>query len=158
MNVLVIWRLKYRLHNAYNGQRQHLNQPTNKQKYRQTNKAPRLIIYLFKSKDVLVRMQAPQTLLRTNAKRLTSGDLTLSLLWSISNFLCSLTTNITSHSTKNLAFHRLLRLKMITLPILITSLIHFSLKVRENVLFELGTDRWTSGKMLTHYVLAQWSF
>ena len=44
---------------------------------------------------------------------------------SISNFPCSLTKNITSRSMKNLAFHRLLRCKMITLPILTTSLIHF---------------------------------
>ena len=34
--------------------------------------------------------------------------------WSISNFPCSLTTNITSHSMKDLAFHSLLRWKMIT--------------------------------------------
>ena len=38
--------------------------------------------------------------------------------WSISNFPCSLTRNITSHSMKNLAFHSLLRWKMIMLPIL----------------------------------------
>ena len=31
--------------------------------------------------------------------------------WSSSNFSCSLTSHITSHSTKNLAFHSLLRLK-----------------------------------------------
>ena len=35
-----------------------------------------------------------------------------SLEWSISNFPCSLTRNITSHSMKNLAFHSLLRCKM----------------------------------------------
>ena len=39
---------------------------------------------------------------------------------------------------KNLAFHSLLRWKMITLPILATSLIHFSLWGWENVLFNLG--------------------
>ena len=33
--------------------------------------------------------------------------------WSISNFSCSLTRNITSRSIKNLAFHSLLRCKMI---------------------------------------------
>ena len=49
--------------------------------------------------------------------------------------------NITSHSMENLAFHRLLRWNMITLPILTTSLIHFSLKGWENVLFELGRER-----------------
>ena len=38
--------------------------------------------------------------------------------WSISNFLCSLTRNFTSHSMENLAFHSLLRWKMITLPVL----------------------------------------
>ena len=48
--------------------------------------------------------------------------------WSISNFPCSLTRNITSHSMKNLAFHSLLRWKMIILPILTTSLIHLSSK------------------------------
>ena len=47
--------------------------------------------------------------------------------WSISNFSCSLTRNITSHSMENLAFHSLLRWKMIILPILTPSLIHFSL-------------------------------
>ena len=45
----------------------------------------------------------------------------------MSNFLCSLTSNITSNSMRNLAFHSLLRWKMIMLPILITSPIHFSL-------------------------------
>ena len=50
-------------------------------------------------------------------------------------FSCSLTSNITSHSMKNMAFHSLLRWKMIILPILTTSLIHFSLKGWENVTF-----------------------
>ena len=45
--------------------------------------------------------------------------------WSISNFPCSLTRNITPQSMENLAFHRLLRWKIIILPILITSHIHF---------------------------------
>ena len=45
--------------------------------------------------------------------------------WSIPNLSCSLTKNVTSHSIKNLAFHRLLRWKMIILPILTTLLIHF---------------------------------
>ena len=47
--------------------------------------------------------------------------------WSISNFSCSLTRNIMSHSMKNLAFHSLLSWKMMRLPILIISLIHYSL-------------------------------
>ena len=45
--------------------------------------------------------------------------------WSISNFPCKLTRNITSHSKENLAFHSLLRWKVILLPVLPTSLIHF---------------------------------
>ena len=48
--------------------------------------------------------------------------------WSMSNFSCSLTRNITSHSIKNLAFHSLLSWQMIILPILTTSLIRFSLE------------------------------
>ena len=57
----------------------------------------------------------------------TTGLLRLSLprVISISNSPCSLTRNITSHSTKNLAFHSLLRWKMIILPILTMSLITF---------------------------------
>ena len=61
--------------------------------------------------------------------------------WSIPNFPCSLTINTTTHSMKNLAFHRSLRWKMIILRILIASLIHFYLKGWENVLFELGSER-----------------
>ena len=38
--------------------------------------------------------------------------------WSMSNFPCSLTRNITSHSMENLAFHHLLRLKMIKVQML----------------------------------------
>ena len=55
--------------------------------------------------------------------------------WSMSNFPCSLTRNITSHSMKNLAFHTLLRRRMITQTILTTSLIHFSLKRLEECTF-----------------------
>ena len=59
--------------------------------------------------------------------------------------------NILSHSMKNLAFHSLLRWKMITLPILTSSLIDFSLKGWENILFGLSfvpqvkssVDYWT---------------
>ena len=61
--------------------------------------------------------------------------------WSMSNFPCSLTRSITSHSMENLAFHSLRRWQMIILPILTTSLIHISLKGWENVLFELGSER-----------------
>ena len=61
--------------------------------------------------------------------------------WSISNFPCSLTRNIASPSMKNLAFHSLHVWQMITLPLLTTSLIHFSLKGWENALFELGSER-----------------
>ena len=60
--------------------------------------------------------------------------------WSISNFPCSLTRNITLPSMKNLAFHRLLRWKMIILLILATSLI-FSFRGWENARFELGSER-----------------
>ena len=45
------------------------------------------------------------------------------------------------HCMKNLDFHTLLRWNMILLPILTTSLAHFSLKSWENVLFELGSKR-----------------
>ena len=48
---------------------------------------------------------------------------------------------MTSHSTKNLAFHSLPRWKMIILQILTTLLMHSSLKGWENVLFELGSKR-----------------
>ena len=67
--------------------------------------------------------------------------------WSTSNFSCSLTRNIPSHSMENLAFHILLRSKMIILPTLTTSLIHFSLKGWENVLFELRSER---GNLFLH--------
>ena len=40
-------------------------------------------------------------------------------------FPCSLTRNMTSHSKENLAFHSLLRWKMILIQILTTSLMHF---------------------------------
>ena len=58
---------------------------------------------------------------------------------SISNFPCSLTRNITSHSMKNLAFHSLPGWNVIILPILTTLLVHFSLKGWENV--RLGSER-----------------
>ena len=61
----------------------------------------------------------------------------------MSNFPCSLTRNITSHSMKNMAFHSLLIWKMIILPILTISLTRFSWTVFENVLFELGSGRVT---------------
>ena len=46
----------------------------------------------------------------------------------MSNFPCSPTRNITSHSKENLAFHSLLRWKKITIQILATSLMHFLFK------------------------------
>ena len=48
--------------------------------------------------------------------------------WSMPNFSCSLTRNITSHSKENLAFHSLLRWKMIIIQILATPLMHFLFK------------------------------
>ena len=59
----------------------------------------------------------------------------------MSNFSCSLTRNITSHSMENLAFHSLLRLKNEVVPILTTSLVHFSIEGWENVPFEIGIER-----------------
>ena len=71
----------------------------------------------------------------------------------MSNFPCSLTRNIMSHSMKNLVFHSLLRRKTIKLAILTTFLPRlcykfllphlyiFSLKGWENVLFELRSER-----------------
>ena len=59
----------------------------------------------------------------------------------MSNFPCSIPRNIASHSMKNMAFHSLLRWKMILLPILTTSLMHFYLQGLENVLFELRSER-----------------
>ena len=60
----------------------------------------------------------------------------------MSNYPCSLTRNMTSHIIKNLAFHSLLRWKMIILPILTTSLIHFSLKSWKNILFDMWGLAW----------------
>ena len=64
-------------------------------------------------------------------------------LGSISKFPCSLTRNITSHGMENLAFHSLLRWKMIILPIDSTSCIHtfFLWKVRRMWFFELRSER-----------------
>ena len=56
---------------------------------------------------------------------------------------------------ENLTFHRLFGWKMITLPILTTSPIHFSLKGWENVLFELGSER---GKLIPQCCLSLWRF
>ena len=74
-----------------------------------------------------------------------SGDRTINpLLQRVinSNFPCSLTRNIAPYSNmKNLAFHSLLKWEIIILPILTTSLIHFSSNVWENVLFELESER-----------------
>ena len=54
---------------------------------------------------------------------------------------CSLTRNITSHSMENLAFHSLLRWKMIILPTLTKSHIHFSLR-RWLSPHAAGSARW----------------
>ena len=60
--------------------------------------------------------------------------------WSSSNFPCSLTRNITSHSMKSFSWltHRW---KDYYTTIVTTSLIHFSLKGWENVILELGSKR-----------------
>ena len=71
----------------------------------------------------------------------TGTNFTFSLPRVITNFLCSLTRNITSDRVKNLAFHNLLRWKMVIPPILNTPLIHFSLKGWKIVLFKLGSER-----------------
>ena len=55
--------------------------------------------------------------------------------WSMSNFPCSPTRNIASHSMENLAFHSVFRWKIITIPII------NNLQGRENVLFELRNER-----------------
>ena len=71
--------------------------------------------------------------------------------WSISNFLSSLARNITSYSMKNLAFHSLLRWKMIIIPILSTSLIHCSLKGWEIVTYHSdSTFMYASGDVFTN--------
>ena len=54
----------------------------------------------------------------------------------MSNFPCSFSRNITPHSMENLAFHSLLKWKMIILQILATPLIHSYSTCWENVLFE----------------------
>ena len=75
----------------------------------------------------------------------------------ISNFLCSLTRNMTSHSMENFAFHSLLRWEMIMLPIRTTSLINCFLGSWENVLSELGSAsltpnrQWTVGSTLSGF-------
>ena len=58
-------------------------------------------------------------------------------------FPCSLTRNITSHRMESLAFHSLLRWKMIILyyQFSLTHLYLFSLNGWKNVLFELGSQR-----------------
>ena len=64
----------------------------------------------------------------------------------MSNSPSSPTRNTKSRSKENLAFHSLLRWKMIIIQILATSLMHFLLKGWENVLFELRSGRvnWNS--------------
>ena len=72
--------------------------------------------------------------------------------WSITNFPCSLTRNITSHNM-NLAFYSLLRWKIIVLPFLTTLLVHSSLKSWENVLFELRSEHVTSNYDNTSHLM-----
>ena len=73
-------------------------------------------------------------LVRTASTNLAPGAvtaqlLTLSLLRVINvKFSCSLARNIASHSMENLAFHSLLRWKMIIIQILATPLMHFLFK------------------------------
>ena len=64
--------------------------------------------------------------------------------WSISNFPCSLTRNIASHSMENLTFHKLTQMKddYTTNSHCITCTCLF--KGWENVLFELGSERVTA--------------
>ena len=67
--------------------------------------------------------------------------------WSMSNFSCSLSLNITSHSMENLAFHSLLRWEIIIRQILTTSLIHHLLKnVGRMYFLSLGVKGLTSSK------------
>ena len=76
--------------------------------------------------------------------------------WSMSNFPSSPTRNITSHSKENLAFHSLLRWKMILIQIL-TTLCIFSLEGWENVLFELRTERvYPFTPKFKKYILRHW--
>ena len=57
--------------------------------------------------------------------------------------------NMFPRSMKNLALHILLRWKMIILRILATSLIHFSWKGCENVVFEFGNERLSADMCIT---------
>ena len=61
--------------------------------------------------------------------------------WSMSNFPCSLTRNITSHSMENLAFHSLLRWGWLYYQFSPTCLYISLYESWENVLFELGIKR-----------------
>ena len=84
-------------------------------------------------------------------------------VWAANSHYLSLPrVNITSHSMKNLAFHSLLRCKMIILPILSASPIHYFLFKRFgkiNVLFELRNERVTLFCLLPHstiYFSSDW--
>ena len=84
----------------------------------------------------------------TNSNSLTyTVHISHSQEWSMSNFPCSTTRNIPSHSMENLAFYSLFIWELIILMILTTSLVHFSFKERENVLFGLGSERVKVGRM-----------
>ena len=60
--------------------------------------------------------------------------------WSISNFSCRVTRNITSRGLKNLAFYSIPSREMIIL-LIFASLIHLSLKGGGNVRVKIGNDR-----------------
>ena len=72
----------------------------------------------------------------------------------MSNFLRSLTRNITSRNTENFVFHSLLGWNMMIPAILITPLIHFFLKVWENV--RLGVKALVARKQCSHHQHYHW--
>ena len=74
--------------------------------------------------------------------------------WSISNFPCSLTRNITSHSMKNLAFHSLLRWKIIILSISYY-ITYISKTIGRMYFLSLGVKRLNLEWRLTWYA-ADW--
>ena len=71
----------------------------------------------------------------------------------MSNFPCSLSRNITSHSMENLAFRSLLRWKMIILPILASSLVQFLFKKVWRMYFlSLGVKGLTISDPSSHWI------
>ena len=69
----------------------------------------------------------------------------------MSNFPSRPTRNITSHSKENLAFHSLLRWKMITIQILATSRMHFLFKRLGEYIPIIATLCWLLILRLWHY-------